>query len=173
MSIPCLVIIRTRFSFLYQHVDGLCDLDPRQIDLKINRDHLHSNTDVCAKFYKPMSILCLVIIQSRFGLYINMLAVTVTLTFDQLTSKSIRIIYIPRAMYVPCMYHVWPRSILCLVNIWTRKGPPTDWQTDRLPWATQYTPTSLKGGHKNCEKRLIYKKNYTKLQKQKKRVLNL
>ena len=38
-------------------------------DLKIYRDHLHSERYVCAKFDKPRSMLCLVIIQTRFGLY--------------------------------------------------------------------------------------------------------
>ena len=49
----------------------------------------------------PRSILCLLIIQARFGLYVNMLMVTVTLTFDRLTSKSVGIIYTPRHMSVP------------------------------------------------------------------------
>ena len=99
-SILWLVIIWTRFG-LYQFVDGHCDLDLYPIDLKINRDHLHPKTHVCAKFNKPRSILCLVIIRTRFGLYVNMLKVTVTLTFNRLTSKSIGIIYTPRRMSVP------------------------------------------------------------------------
>ena len=99
-SILCLVIYTT-FGLLYQHVDNLCDLELRQIDLKIDRDHLHTNTNVCTKFKEPRSILCLVIIQTRFGLYINMLTVNVTLTFDQMTSKSIGIIYTPICMSVP------------------------------------------------------------------------
>ena len=100
MSIPCLLIIWTRLG-LYQHIDDLCDLDLGQIDFKINKDHLHSNTNVCSKFKEPRSILCLVIIQTRFGLYIDMLTVIVTLTFEQLTSKSIDIIYTPRHMSAP------------------------------------------------------------------------
>ena len=99
-SILCLAIIRTRFG-LYQYVDGHYDLDLKQIDLKINRDHLHHETHVCAKFDNPRSILCLLIIQSRFGLYVSKLIVTVTLTFDRLTSKSMGIIYTLRCMSVP------------------------------------------------------------------------
>ena len=38
-------------------------------DLKINSDHLHPGTHVCAKFDKIRSVLCLVIIRTRFGLY--------------------------------------------------------------------------------------------------------
>ena len=37
-------------------------------DLKITRDHLHSEMQISARFDKPRSILCLVIIQTRFGL---------------------------------------------------------------------------------------------------------
>ena len=89
-SILCLVIIQTRFG-LYQYVDGNCDLDLYPIDLKIKSNHLHPKAHFCAKFDKPRSILCPV----------NMLKVTVTLTFDRLTSKSIGIIYTPRPMSVP------------------------------------------------------------------------
>ena len=99
-SMLCLVIIQTKFR-LYQYVDGHCDLDLWLIDLKINRDHLHPETHVCAKFNKPRSILCLVNIRTRWGFYVKILKVTVTLTFDRLTSKSIRIIYTPRRMSVP------------------------------------------------------------------------
>ena len=38
---------------IYQHVNDLCDLDLRQIDLKINKDHLHSNTNVYTIFEEP------------------------------------------------------------------------------------------------------------------------
>ena len=99
-SILCLVIIRTRFG-LYQYTDVQCDLDLYLIDLKIDKEHLQQNTNVCAKFEEPRSILCLLIIRARFGLYVNMLMVTVTLTFDPLTSKSNAIIYTPRCMSVP------------------------------------------------------------------------
>ena len=74
-------------------------------------------TRVCAKFDKPRSILCLVII--RFGLYVNMLKVTVTLTFDRLTSKSIGIIYTPRCMSVPNLRNL---GSFCVVIIRTRFG---------------------------------------------------
>ena len=47
------------------------------------------------------AFLCVVIIRTRFGLYVNMLTVTVTLTFDRLTSKSMGIIYTRRCMSVP------------------------------------------------------------------------
>ena len=89
-----------------QYVDGHSNLDHSLIDLKFYRDHLHPKTHVYAKFDKPRSILCLVIIRTRFGLYVNMLKVTVTLTFDQLTSKSIGIIYTPRCMSVPNLRHL-------------------------------------------------------------------
>ena len=87
--------------YMYQYVDSHCDFDLGLTDLKINRNHLHSDTHVCAKFDEPMSILCLVIIRTRSGLYINMLTVTVPLTIDQMTSKSIGTIYTPRCMSVP------------------------------------------------------------------------
>ena len=89
----------------------MCDLDLSQINLKINRDHLHSNTNACAKFDKPRSILCLLIIQTRFGLCVNMLTVSVTSTFDQLTSKSMEIIYTPRLMSVPNLTNLGQFSV--------------------------------------------------------------
>ena len=70
-----------------------------KFDLKINRDHIHSDTHVCAEFDEPRSIQCLVI-YTTFGLYINMLMVTVTLTLDVSISKSIGIVYTPRQMSV-------------------------------------------------------------------------
>ena len=75
-------------------------------------------TNVCAKFDKPRSILCLVNMQTRSGLYIRVMTVTVTLTFDKLTSKSIRIIY---AHTHVCTKFDKRRSILCLV-IYTMFG---------------------------------------------------
>ena len=84
------------------------------INFKIDRDHLYSETNVCTKFDELRSILCLVIIRTISGLYINMLTVTVTLTFDRLTSKSIGIIYTPRQMSATFEE---PTSILCLVII--------------------------------------------------------
>ena len=52
-----------------QHVESHCDLDLQPIDLRIKRDHVHPETQVCARFEEPRSILCLVIIWTRFGLY--------------------------------------------------------------------------------------------------------
>ena len=115
-SILCLVIIRTRFG-LYQYVDGQCDLDLWPINLLINRDYLHPKTHICAKFDKPRSILCLVIIRTRFGLYVNMLKVTVTLTFDLKINRD----HLHPETYV-CAKFDKPRSILCLVIIRTRFG---------------------------------------------------
>ena len=45
-----------------------CGLDLTWIDLKINRDHLHTEVNVSAKFGDPSSILCQVIIRTRFGI---------------------------------------------------------------------------------------------------------
>ena len=45
-----------------------CDLDLKWIDLKIDRDHLHTEMNVCAKYDDPSSILCQVIIQTWFGI---------------------------------------------------------------------------------------------------------
>ena len=53
-----------------------------------------------AKFDKPMLIPCLFIIRTRFGLYTNMLMVSVTLTFDRLILNLIGIIYTPIQMSV-------------------------------------------------------------------------
>ena len=88
--------------------------------LKINSNHLHPKTHICTKFDKPRPILCLVIIWTRFGLYVNMLKVTVTLTLDTLISKSIGAIYTPIQMSVPKFEEY--RSILCLVITRTRFG---------------------------------------------------
>ena len=38
------------------------------IDLKIDKDHLHTEMNVCGKFGYPSSILCQVIIRTRFGI---------------------------------------------------------------------------------------------------------
>ena len=51
--------------------------------------------NICTEFEEPMSILRQVIIWTRFGLNIIKRMVTVTLTFDELISKSIGIIYTP------------------------------------------------------------------------------
>ena len=77
---------------------------------------IYTKTHVCAKFDKPRSIPCLVIIRTRYCLYVNMLKVTVTLSFDGLTSKSIGIIYNPRRMSVPNLTNL---GVFCVV-IWTK-----------------------------------------------------
>ena len=86
--------------------------------------------------------LCLVIIRTRFGLYINMLTVTVTLTFDLKFNKD----HLHSKTHI-CAKFDKPRAILCLVII--RQGlvyRPTDRPIDRPTFAKQYTRTSLKGG---------------------------
>ena len=123
------------------YVDSQCDLDLWLIDFKINRDHLHPETHVCAKFEEPRSILCLVIIRTRFGFYVNMLTVNVTLAFDQLTSKSIGIIYTPRRRSVPNS-----RSLGQFCVQLSFGQDKIYWRTDGQTFAKQYTPTSLKGG---------------------------
>ena len=72
-------------------------------------------TNVCDKFYKPRSIRCQVYMQTSFGLYIKIMTVTVTLTFDQLTSKSIGIICTLTHMSVPNLMNVGRFCFLCLV----------------------------------------------------------
>ena len=98
MSVLCHVIIWTWFVL---HIIKL------KITVTLTFDGLISKsigiiyipeTNVCAKYDEPKSILCLVIIQTRFGLYINMLTVTVTLTFDL---KINRIPYTLTCMSVP------------------------------------------------------------------------
>ena len=82
-------------------------------------DHLHSNTNVCAKFDKPWLILCPIIIRARFGLYVNMLKVTVTLTFDLKINRN----HLHPETHV-CAKFDKPRSMLCLVIIRTRFDKP-------------------------------------------------
>ena len=67
----------------------------------MNRDHLYFKTNICIKYEGPSSILSVVIIWTKFGLYIIKLKATVTLTFHGLISKSIGIIYTSRQMCVP------------------------------------------------------------------------
>ena len=129
---------------IYQHVDSPCDLDFWQIDLKVIRDHLHSYTNVCTKFDEPRSILSPVIIRIRFGLYINMLTVTVTFICDQLTSKAIGIIYTPRGMSMPNLTNL---GQLCLVIIRTRFSLPTDRLTNNMSKAIY--PHFVEWGHEN------------------------
>ena len=57
-------------------------------------------TNVCAKFDESRSISYLVIMQTRFSLYINIM------TFDRLTSESIGMIYTPTCMSVPILMNL-------------------------------------------------------------------
>ena len=77
MSVPNLVILAvfcvklsSGQGLVYQRSSSRspCDLDREWIDLKIDRDHLHTGRNVCAKFCDPSSILCQVIIRTRFGI---------------------------------------------------------------------------------------------------------
>ena len=77
--------------------------------------------NIWTEFEEPTSILCQVIIWTRFGRYIIKLKVTVTLTFDRLISKSRGIIYIPPETNA-CAKFDEPMSILCLVNMQTWTG---------------------------------------------------
>ena len=89
------------------------------IDLKIIRDHLHPETHVCAKFEESRSILCLVIIRTRFGLYqyvdghcnLELQPIDLKINRDHLHPKT----------HV-CSKFDKPRLILCLVIIRTRFG---------------------------------------------------
>ena len=74
--------------------------------------------NIYTEFKELLSILCQVIIWTRFGLYTNMLTVSVALTFDGLISKSIRIIYTPKTN-VCAKFHEH-RSILYRVIMRTR-----------------------------------------------------
>ena len=58
-----------------QDVDCHCDLDLSWMNRKINRDHLHSDTHVSSKLDKRRSILCLIIIWTRFGWLVDWLVV--------------------------------------------------------------------------------------------------
>ena len=86
-------------------------------DLKIDRDHVHPETHVCAKFDKPRSVLCLVIIWTRSGLYVNMSKVTLTLTVD----IKINWDHLHPKTHV-CAKFEESRSILCLIIVRTRFG---------------------------------------------------
>ena len=119
MSFLCQVIIWTRFGL---HIIKL------KVTVTLTFDGLISKsigiiytpeTNVCAKFDKPRSVLCLVIMQTRFGLYINIMMVTVPLTFDILTSKSKGFISTPRQMSVPNLMNLCQ---FCVVIIQKRFG---------------------------------------------------
>ena len=98
MPILCYVIVRTRFVLYIIKLKVTVTLIFHGLILKSIWIINTRETNVCAKFEKPKSILCLVIIRTRFGLYVNMLTDTVTLTCDQLTPKSIGVIYTPTHM---------------------------------------------------------------------------
>ena len=93
MSILCRVIIWTRFGQYITKLKATVTLNFDVLILKSIGIMYNPGTNPCAKSDEPRSVLCLVNIQRSFGLYFKIVMVTVTLTFDQLTSKSIRIIY--------------------------------------------------------------------------------
>ena len=93
-SILCLPIIWTRFGLYVNMLTITVTLAFDRLTSKLIWI-IYSETHICAKIDKATSIPCLVIIRTRSGLYVNMLTVIVTLTFDRLTSKSIGIIYTP------------------------------------------------------------------------------
>ena len=77
MSVPNLVILAlfcvklsSGQGLVYQRSSSRspCYLDLTWIDLKIDRDHLHTEINVCAKFGDPSSILCQLTIRTRFGI---------------------------------------------------------------------------------------------------------
>ena len=76
--------------------------------------------NICTEFEEHMSILCLVIIWTRFGRYIIKLKAAVTLTLHRLLSKSIGIIYTQRKLFVPNLTNLGEFCVL--VIIWTRLG---------------------------------------------------
>ena len=85
------VIIRKPFYCSSGH----CDLDLWPSDLKINRGHLPVMTNVPMKFHDPRRKRSWVIIRKPFSYFqstILLLQVTVTLTFDLVTWKSIGVI---------------------------------------------------------------------------------
>ena len=67
--------------------------------------------NVCTEFEELVSILCPVIIWTRFGLYIIKMKTTVTLTFDGLISKLVGIIYTQRQM---CMLNFMNIGQFCV-----------------------------------------------------------
>ena len=106
LSSLCQVIIWTRFVLYIIKLKVTVTLTSDRLISKSIGIIYTPETNVCAVFDEPRSIQCLVIIWPRFGLHINLLTVTVTLTFDHLTSKSIRIIYTPRRMSVPNLTNI-------------------------------------------------------------------
>ena len=111
------VIIWTRFGLYIMKLKATVTLTFNELISKLI-GVIYMN--ICTEFKEPMSILCQIIIWTRFVLYIIKLKVTVTLTFDGLISNSIGIIYTPETNV--CAKFDEPRSVLCLVIIWTRFG---------------------------------------------------
>ena len=101
MSILCQVIIWTRFGLYIIKQTATVTLTFGRLISKSIGIIYTPETNVCAKFDKPRSIQCLVIMRTRFDLHIDKMMVTVTLTLNQLTSKSKGIIYTPTCMSVP------------------------------------------------------------------------
>ena len=101
LSILCQVTIWTRFGLYITKLKATVTLTFDGLISKCIGIMYILMTSVCAKFDEPRSILCQVIMVTRFGLYINRMTVTVTLTFDRMTSKSIRIIYTLTSMSMP------------------------------------------------------------------------
>ena len=97
----CQVIIWTRFGLYITKLQTTVTLSFEGLISKSITIINTPETNVGAKFDETRSILCLVIMGTRFALYINKMTVTVTLTFDRLTSKSIGIIYTLTRMPVP------------------------------------------------------------------------
>ena len=101
MSILCHVIIWTRFGLHMIKMNATVILTFDRLISKSIGIIYTLETNVCVKFDEPKSILCLVIMRTKFGLKINIMTVIVTLTFDRFTSRSIGIIYTPTSMSVP------------------------------------------------------------------------
>ena len=78
---------------------------------------IYTPIQLSAKFEEPRSILCLLVIWARFGLYVNMLKVTVTLTFDLKINRD----HLHPETHV-CAKFEESQSIVCLAIIWTRFG---------------------------------------------------
>ena len=110
MSILCQLTIWTRFGLYIIKLKVTVTLTFDRLISKSKGFICTSETNVCAKFDKPRSILYQVIMRTRFGLYINITTVTVTLTFDHKINRD----HLHSNMDV-CAKFDEPRSILCLV----------------------------------------------------------
>ena len=118
MSILCQVIIWTRFGLYIIKLTATVTLNFDGLISKSIGIIYTPGSNVCANFDKPRSILCLVNMQTRFGLYIKIMTVTVTLTFDQLTSKSIGIIFTLTYMSVPNLMNLVNSVFSYLHDVW-------------------------------------------------------